>query len=279
MGYNSEPPSPALLPFTAGHPRLCPLIMAGDPDLDTTRALLTRCVDLGVRMVELCVPFRNAFTDGDTLRRAHKRALKNEVSPSETVFAVLDMVRAFHKQIDIVLLVDSSHTLRPVGMDLLLGRAKEAGVSALLPHGLPPRLVEQFNTAARRAGMPVVGTIYANATPEVRQKVLHQTSAFLYLVSTYGRSGGAVDPCDLTPRIEMLRTQTDVPIALGFGLRSPQDVARAFAAGCDIAIVGSAISNEVDAALDAGECVVDRAGSFIAALQAAAQPTRQESTA
>ncbi len=244
-------------------PALCPLIMAADPDLEATRALLARCVDLGVAMVELCLPFRNAFTDGATLQRAHARALQNET----TLQAVLEIVAEFSDQIDIILLADSSHTLRPLGMDQVLMPAAAAGVAGVLPHGLPPRLVEGFHLAAAQAGLPVVGTIYANARPETRQQVLSRASAFLYLVSTYGRSGGAVDPADLRCQIAALRGHCDLPIALGFGLRTPEDVGRAFEAGCDIAIVGSAISGKIETALNKGACPVEYAGDFIATLQ------------
>jgi tryptophan synthase alpha chain len=244
--------------------------MAGDPDLATTRALLSRCVALGITMVELCVPFRNAFTDGDTLRRSHARALENETSAAETLSRVLDLVRDFSTQIYIVLLVDSSHSLRPVGIDAVLEQAVTAGVAAVLPHGLPPRLGPVFHRAAERAGMPVVGTVYSNALPDVRRQVLSRSSAFLYLVSTYGRSGGAVDPEDLKTQITALRSHSTLPIALGFGLRTADDVARAFAAGSDIAIVGSAIAAKVEAALSAGQCPVKGAEEFISELQAAA---------
>lgn len=258
--------------------RLCPLIMAGDPDLASTRALLSRCVALGVTMVELCVPFRNAFTDGDTLRRAHARALDQEISAAHTLSRVLDLVRDFSAQIDIVLLVDSSHSLRSVGIDAVLEQAAAAGVAAVLPHGLPPRLAPVFHDAAARAGVPVVGTVYSNAPPDVRRQVLARSSAFLYLVSTYGRSGGAVDPEDLRTQITALRSQSKLPIALGFGLRTANDVARAFAAGSDIAIVGSAIAAEIEAALLAGQCPVTSAGDFIAALQAVAECSKSEPT-
>ena len=251
-------------------PALCPLIMAGDPNLDTTRHLLARCVAEGVAMVELCLPFRNAFTDGATLQHAHARALQQEAS----LQAVLQLVAEFSSRIKIILLADSSHTLRPLGIEQVLQQAAAAGVAGVLPHGLPPRLGESFQEAARQPGLPVVGTIYANATPETRRQVLGQTTAFLYLVSTYGRSGGAVEPSDLKCQIDALRAHTPCPIALGFGLRSPGDVGRAFDAGSDIAIVGSAVAGQVEAALKTGGCPIASAGDFIAALQKEAHDRR-----
>ncbi|MFW2543709.1 tryptophan synthase subunit alpha [Primorskyibacter sp. 2E107] len=242
--------------------KLCPLIMAGDPSLDVTRALLRHCAEAGIAMVELCLPFRNAFTDGKTLLQAHKRALSNEISAQ----SVIEMAAEFTDRIDIILLADSSHTLRPEGFERILGMAKRAGFAGVLPHGLPPALTARFDIAAKGAGLPQVGTIYANALPEVRQRVLGRAGAFIYLVSSYGRSGGSVDPADLTCQIEALRSHTDLPVALGFGLKTPRDVGRAFAAGADIAIVGSAISGVVEAALAAGLDPARETADFIDSL-------------
>ncbi|MFZ5962396.1 tryptophan synthase subunit alpha [Thalassococcus sp. BH17M4-6] len=244
-------------------PAVCPLIMAGDPSLDATRALLRHCAEMGVEWVELCVPFRNAFTDGATLIRAHERALSQEAE----IEAVIDMASEFTDRIKIVLLADSSHTLRPHGFERVLGLAARAGMAGVLPHGLPPALTGRFQAAAAWAGLPVVGTIYANAGPDVRRQVIDGASAFIYLVSTYGRSGGAVDPAILTCQIDALRSHTDLPVALGFGLRTPDDVGRAFRAGCDIAIVGSAVAGVVENALKSGEDPVLQAALFIEQLQ------------
>ncbi|WP_299963960.1 tryptophan synthase subunit alpha [uncultured Roseobacter sp.] len=242
---------------------LCPLIMAGDPDLDCTQALLERCIALGVPMVELCLPFRNAFTDGETLQKAHARGLHDEASLED----YFDLIASVSDRIRVVLLADSSHTLRPHGLNRVLQGAARAGAAGVLPHGLPPRMAVPFHAAAMAAGLAVVGTIYANARVETRQAVLQRATAFIYLVTSYGRSGGAADPEALQNQIEALRSHTDLPVALGFGLRTPENVAQAFAAGCDIAIVGSAISGEIEAALAAGEDPVRRAGDFIGALQ------------
>ncbi|WP_174539870.1 tryptophan synthase subunit alpha [Fertoeibacter niger] len=239
-----------LRPRTRAHrPTLCPLIMAGDPSLEVTRDLLRHCVEIGVGMVELCVPFRNAFTDGATLIRAHERALRNEAE----LEAVIALAAEFTSRIRIILLADSSHTLRPRGFDRVFAMAVAAGMAGVLPHGLPPALSDRFHTAARRAELPVVGTIYATARPEIRRQVIERASAFIYLVSTYGRSGGATEPMDLACQIQALHTHTPLAVAIGFGLKTPGDVGRAFQAGCDIAIVGSAVAAAVEKALADGQ--------------------------
>ncbi len=228
--------------------RLCPLIMLGDPDLATTEALLQGCVDLGIGMVELCVPFPNAFTDGEVLRRAHARALAANAGLPEA----LALIANFASRIDIVLLADASHTLRPHGFANVCRIAAAAGAAAILPHGLAPRMAADFAAAA--AGViPEVGTLYAAAAPETQAQIIRRAVAFIYLVSAYGRSGQAAPPGDITTAIAAIKAQTDMPVALGFGLKTPADVAGAFAAGADIAIVGSAISAAVEAGIGTPE--------------------------
>lgn len=240
----TEPSSPRAAP--SGHRRrLCPLVMLGDPDLATTRALLRCCLDLGIDLVELCLPFPNAFTDGATLRRAHARALASGAGLEDALGLIADHAG----RIEMILLADTSHSLRPAGFASVCAAAAQAGAAGILPHGLPPRLAVPFHTAAAAANLPVVGTLYAGAGEEQRRAAAQRASAFLYLVSAYGRSGGAAPAVPVGPEITALRPLTPRPIALGFGLRSRADVAAAFAAGADIAIVGSALSEAVERGL------------------------------
>lgn len=221
--------------------RVCPLIMVGDPDLSTTEDLLDLCVELGIDMVELCVPFPNAFTDGETLRRAHGRAL----AAGADLAHALVLISRYATKIDCILLADCSHTLRRHGFQETCWAARDAGAAGILPHGLPPRMTADFTRAA--AGViPTVGTIYAGSAPETRVEVIARSSAFIYLVSAYGRSGQAAPASNISPEIALIRRATDLPVALGFGLKTGADVASAFGAGSDIAIVGSAMSHAVE---------------------------------
>ena len=236
------------LPFTAPaqrRHRLCSLVMVGDPDMGTTRALLDLCLSLGMDLVELCLPFPNAFTDGETLRRAHARGLASGAGLPEALRLIAD----YAGRLDMILLADSSHHLRPLGMAEVCAAAAKAGAAGILPHGLPPRLADAFHLAAQAAGLPVVGTLYAGSAPDQRQAAVARSTAFLYLVSAYGRSGGAAQPHLPGPEIAALGQITDLPVALGFGLKTRADVAAAFAAGARIAIVGSALSAAVEAGL------------------------------
>lgn len=217
---------------------LCLLLIVGDGGLAQTRELLTCCVNSDVDVVELCAPFPNAFTDGEVIRQAHRRALARGVVWQD----LLPLIAEFSSRIRIVALLDYSHVFARINMTRALQQLRDAGAAAVLPHGLPPRARPAFYAAAVQAELPVVGTLYPQSSAIVRQEVLRQTGGFIYLVSHFGRSGGArPDVRQISDEIARLKMETSLPIALGFGLKSASDVATAFNLGADMAIVGSQV--------------------------------------
>lgn len=239
---------------------LCLLVMAGDGGIAQTRRLLTCCVENGVDAIELCAPFPNAFTDGETVRQAHRRALAQGVVWQD----LLPLIAEFSAHLHIVALLDYSHVFARQDATGILQRLREAGAAAVLPHGLPPRLRSAFYCAAADVGLPVVGTLYPHSSDAVRNDVLQQSGGFIYLVSHFGRSGGAVPQPQLIRReVSRLKAESCLPIALGFGLKSASDVAAAFELGADIAIVGSQACAVVADALAQGKCATDALTHYI----------------
>lgn len=116
------------------------------------------------------------------------------------------------------------------------------GADGLLTHALPPRLRAEYHETARDAGLPVVTTCYPQSPQTVMAEAAEHASAYLYLVARYGRSGTppAGGHAELAGTVAALRARTDAPIALGFGVRTPRDVAAVSASGADAAIIGSA---------------------------------------
>lgn len=232
-------------------PALCLLLMAGYNGIEQTRCLLACCVRNGVDVVELCAPFPNAFTDGEIVRQAHSQALEQGTVWQD----LLPLIYEFSSSLHIVALVDYSHVFARSGNAPVLQALKQAGAAAVLPHGLPPRAREAFYSTAQEIGLPVVGTLYLNSPEPVRLQVLAQSGGFIYLVSHFGRSGGSVaDTQRISREISRLKTLTDLPVALGFGLKSAADVAAAYGQGADIAIVGSRACEVLARALAQREC-------------------------
>jgi tryptophan synthase alpha chain len=253
-----------LQPLALQHQRaLCLLLMAGDGGLAQTRELLNCCVENGVDAVELCAPFPNAFTDGDTVRQAHSRALDQGVVWQD----LLPLIAEFSSRIRIVALLDYSHVFARQDIVRVLQQLRDAGAAAILPHGLPPRSRIPFYSAAAGASLPVVGTLYPQSSDVVRGEVLQQSGGFIYLVSHFGRSGAAApDPQQIRHEIARLKAETRLPIALGFGLKSAADVTAAFELGADMAIVGSQACAVVADAAAKGQSAAGALKTYISLL-------------
>lgn len=228
--------------FTGGAPGLALFLNAGDPPLDRLADLLTVLDESGVDCVELAVPFPDSVTDGPVVRRSADRALAQGVD----LPAVLDFVartRPSLKRLRVALLADWSHSLRGLAPDDFAGRAAASGVDGVLVHGLPPRLRGRYFDAADTAGLPVVTTCYHRVSgPDVLAEAAARATAYLYLVAHYGRSGSApaAGYAELADTVTTLRETATAPIAVGFGVRTREDVLAIHESGADAVIVGSA---------------------------------------
>ncbi|HVK24120.1 MAG TPA: tryptophan synthase subunit alpha [Actinokineospora sp.] len=249
---------------------------AGDPPLHVLPELLHRLDESEVDCVELAVPFPDSITDGPVIRRSADRALAAGTDLAG-VLKCLESVRGELKHTKIALLADWGHTVRPLGLAEFVATASAAAVDGLLVHGLPPRMRAPYRQAAVAAGMPVVATCYPRSAPAVLAESAATASAYLYLVAHYGRTGTAPpDGFDhLGAVIDDLRARTAAPIAVGFGVRGPAEVAALAAAGADAAVVGSAAVAVVERAVENGGDAVEDLVEFVATLKSI--PTRQRS--
>lgn len=219
---------------------LAVFLNAGDPPLDLLEDLVFLLDACQVDCLELAVPFPNSASDGPVIRRSARRALDNGIDLN----AVLTFVRAIRPRLShlkIALLADWSHTVKAMPIPEFLLRARSAGADALLIHGLPPRLRPGYYEAAHLLGQPVVTTCYAASSSAVLEEAARHGSAYLYLVAHYGKTGAA--PSDyhaLAPVVAALRQRTEIPIAVGFGVRDRNHIDMLREIGADAAIVGSA---------------------------------------
>lgn len=220
-------------------PGLGLFLNAGDPPLDALVEVLHMLDESGVDCVELAVPFPNSVSDGPVIRRSAGRALAAGVGLAETL-AVVDEVSSRLTRLRIVLLADWRHTVKPLSDAEFAARVAESGAHGVLVHGSPPRHRNQLLERLGAAGVPVVGTCYARSTAAVQAAAARSATAYLYLVAHYGRSGGApLALAGLRPAIAELRSRAAVPVALGFGIRTAEDVQRVHELGA-AALVGTA---------------------------------------
>ena len=221
-----------------GKKALCPFMIAGDPTPQVSFDLVDVAVGAGADVLEFCIPFERSITDGPTIKAGYHRALSSGVDTEKA----LQLMEQAAQKLPVVCLADYRDTVRPYGLEEFLARAKGRGAGAILIHGLPPLLRPELITLVARLEMGLVNTVYPE-TPAPRLKDASETaSAFLYLVSSYGRSGGAFEPCKVAALLNKARGARSGPIAIGFGLKSAADHAAAFRIGADMTIVGSALT-------------------------------------
>ncbi|MFJ9210576.1 tryptophan synthase subunit alpha [Streptomyces sp. NPDC102264] len=250
-------------------PGLALFLNAGDPPLDVLANLVLMLDEEGVDCLELAVPFPDSVTDGPVIRRSARRALDRGVGLDE-VLAFIASVRPRLRRLRIALLADWSHSLkhrdRAHGDPAhTLRTIAGSGADGLLVHALPPRLRAAHYAAAREAGLPVVTTCYQQSPPPTMAEAAAEATAYLYLVAHYGRSGTApaTGHAALATTVAALRAHTESPIAIGFGVRTRQDVETVGGCGADAVIIGSAGVARIERSLAQGDDVVDGFRAFV----------------
>jgi len=241
-----------------GRPGLALFLNAGDPPLDTFRDLVLMLDEAKVDCLELAIPFPNSASDGPVIRASASRALEDGID-REAVLEFVQGVRPELEHLKIALLADWSYSIKRTPMQEFLERVQAAGADGLLVHGLPPRLKPQYYEAADEVGLPIVTTCYATSDEPVLHEAADHGSAYIYLVAAYGRSGtvGPPDHSSLIPVMETLRARTDVPVAVGFGVKNKSHIDGLAQVGADAAIVGSTCVARVTEARNAGRDVVE----------------------
>jgi tryptophan synthase alpha chain len=233
-----------------GRAALVTFTMAGDPDHDTSLAIAKALPQAGADLIELGMPFTDPMADGPAVQAAGVRALAAGARMTKT----LALVRAFREGDDAtpIVLMGYFNPIYIYGVDKFLADAKAAGVDGLIVVDLPPEEDEELCVPALKAGLNFIRL----ATPTTDDKrlpaVLANTSGFVYYVSVAGITGGAApDPKRVTEAVARIKRHTQLPVAVGFGVRTAP-AAAAIARGADGVVVGSALVDAVKASLDAG---------------------------
>ena len=233
-----------------GRPALVTFIMAGDPNGDTTLAVLKGLPAAGADLIELGMPFSDPMADGPAIQRAGLRALE----AGETLARTLDTVRAFREsdaQTPIILM----GYFNPVyiyGVERFVADAKAAGVDGLIVVDLPPEMDSELCLPAIEGGLNFVRL----ATPTTDEKrlpaVLKNTSGFVYYVSVNGITGAAApDTTAVAAAVERIKAKTALPVCVVFGVRTAEQ-ARAIGRHADGVVVGSALVAAMEGAAERG---------------------------
>jgi len=225
----------------AGQKAFIAYVMAGDPDYDTSLALVRGLPAAGVDIIELGLPFTDPMADGPAIQRAGQRALEQGMTLPRTL-ALAAAFRQHDRQTPLVLM-GYYNPIHARGVARFLGEAKEAGIDGLIVVDLPPEEDDELCLPAQAAGLQFI-RLATPTTDDVRlPRVLAQTSGFVYYVSITGITGTAEAQADVVaPDVARLKAATDLPVVVGFGINTPAR-ARAIAQIADGAVVGSAIVN------------------------------------
>ena len=229
----------------AGKKAFVSYVMAGDPDYDASLALVKGLPAAGVDIIELGLPFTDPMADGPTIQLAGQRAL----SAGMTLERTLDMARAFRETDDTtpIVLMGYYNPIYNCGVDKFLADAKAAGIDGLIIVDLPPEEDDELCIPAQKAGLNFIRLATPTTDAKRLPKVLENTSGFVYYVSITGITGAAAPQAvDVAPEVARIKSQTELPVIVGFGIRTPE-ASRAIAAIADGAVVGSAIVSEMAA--------------------------------
>ncbi len=231
-----------------GRAGLVTFITAGDPDPETSLALLKALPAAGADIIELGMPFTDPMADGPAIQLASQRALK----AGQTMARTLDMVRAFREEDDKtpIVLMGYYNPVYVYGNARFLKDAKAAGVDGLIIVDLPPEEDEELCIPAMEAGLNFIRLATPTTDEERLPKVLANASGFLYYVSVAGVTGTKEpDIAGVGEAIARIRASSDIPVAVGFGVKTPEQ-AGALAKVADAVVVGSALISVLAGTLD-----------------------------
>jgi tryptophan synthase alpha chain len=216
---------------------LIPFFVVGDPDFDASLAIVTAAIDAGVDILELGIPFSDPIADGPTIQKADVRAMNAGMN----VHKALSFVKAIkdHKDIPIGLLM-YYNLIHQYGVDRFFRDFRDAGVNSILVADLSIDDGDEVLGPAESAGLDTVFMVTPNTSSERMERIASKTTGFIYTVSLLGVTGSRDALSDAVEGlVGRLKTLTDVPICVGFGISKPEHARTVANAGADGVIIGS----------------------------------------
>lgn len=223
---------------------LITFITAGHPDKKTSQDILNTLPESGADIIELGMPFTDPMADGPVIQNASLKALEN----GTTLKDVLAMVEAFRitNKTTPLILMGYFNPIYKYGIESFVKKAAAAGVDGFLIVDLPPEEDDELRIPAENAGLNVIKLVTPTTNEKRLPKVLAKASGFLYYVSITGVTGTKkADTGTVAKHIKQIKTHTDLPVAVGFGIRTTEDAA-AMAQIADAIVVGSSIVETLD---------------------------------
>lgn len=214
-----------------------PFITCGDPDLETTAKIVREAVANGADLIELGIPFSDPTAEGPVIQGANIRALKGGVTTDK----VFDLVRELRKDVTVpMVFMTYSNVVFSYGADKFISTCKEIGINGLILPDLPYEEKEEFLPQCKKYGVDLISLIAPTSENRIAM-IAKEADGFIYLVSSLGVTGTRSEiSTDLKSIVDVIRQNTSVPCAIGFGISTPEQ-AKKMADIAGGAIVGSAI--------------------------------------
>jgi len=249
-------------------------VMAGDPDAETALAILKGLPAAGADLIELGMPFSDPMADGPPIQRAALRALASGM----TLDGVLDLARRFRltDRVTPIVLMGYLNPIVSRGYDAFAAAAASAGIDGLIAVDCPPEEAGPLTDALEAEGLALI-RLAAPTTDDARLAiVVRRTSGFVYYVSVAGVTGAKeADAAAVAPAVARVRAASGLPVAVGFGIRTPQRAAEV-ARVADAAVVGSALVDQIAEAIAQNRDPVPKVLDTAAALAKAVRSARVE---
>ena len=214
-----------------------PFITCGDPDLETTAAVVRAAAENGADLIELGIPFSDPTAEGPVIQSANIRALAAGVNTDK----IFDLVRDLRRDITIPLVfMTYANVVFSYGAERFIGLCAETGIDGLILPDIPFEEKEEFLDICHKYDVALISLIAPTSANRVGM-IAKEAEGFIYLVSSLGVTGMRSEiTTDLSSIVDTIRKNTDIPVAVGFGISTPQQ-AHDMAAVSDGAIVGSAV--------------------------------------
>ena len=239
-----------------------PFITCGDPDLETTKKCVLEMVRSGSDLIELGIPFSDPTAEGPVIQEANERALKGGVTTDK----VFELVRELRKETDIpMVFMTYANVVFSYGQDRFLSACKESGIDGIILPDLPYEEKDEFLPDCHKYGVDLISLIAPTSENRIAM-IAKEAEGFLYIVSSLGVTGTRSEiTTDLSSIVKVVRDNTDIPCAIGFGISTPEQ-AKKMADVSDGAIVGSAIIKLIAQGRDGAP---ERVGAYVRSMKEA----------
>ena len=233
-----------------------PFITCGDPDLETTEKIVREAVKNGADLIELGIPFSDPTAEGPVIQGANIRALAGGVTTDK----IFDFVRDLRRDITIPLVfMTYANVVFSYGAEKFISACSEIGIDGIILPDLPFEEKNEFQPICRKYGVDLISLIAPTSRERIAM-IAKEAGGFLYIVSSLGVTGTRSEiTTDLASIVKVVRENTDIPCAIGFGISTPEQ-ARKMAAVSDGAIVGSAIIKLIE---KHGKSAVELVGEYV----------------